>query len=344
MDLDAKIGQMLMLGFRGLALKPDDAIVQDLRERNLGAVVLFQYDGALKSWTRNIESPAQLQALNASLQEYAPTPLLISIDQEGGIISRLNERNGFPTTQSQEFYGTKNDAALTRAAAQAQGKILREMGINQNLAPVVDVNVNPNNPIIAKYQRSFSADPNVVTAQAIAEIEGYHSQNILTTLKHFPGHGSSTADSHQGFVDVTTTWQDIELDPYRNIIRAGLADAIMTAHIFNSKLDSQYPATLSHKIITGILRDQLNYDGVVITDDMQMGAIRNEFGYAQAVELALNAGVDILAIANNLVYEPDIAARTISIIKQLVNDGKISAQRIDESYQSIMRLKARLKS
>lgn len=333
-----------MLGFRGLELNPDDAIVQDLRERNLGAVVLFSYDAALKSWTRNIASPAQLQMLNASLQENAQMPLLISIDQEGGIISRLAEKFGFPATQSQEFYGTQNDAALTRAAAQAEGKILREMGINLNLAPVVDVNVNPNNPIIAKYERSFSADPNIVTAQAMAAIEGYHSQNILTTLKHFPGHGSSTGDSHQGFVDVTATWQDIELIPYRNIIRAGLADAIMTAHIFNSRLDAEYPATLSKKIITGILREQLTYDGVVITDDMQMGAIRNEFGYAQAVELTLNAGVDMLAIANNLVYEPDIAGRTIGIVKQLVNDGKISEQRIDESYQRIMRLKARLKS
>ena len=341
-DLDAKIGQMLMLGFRGYELKPDDAIVQDIRDRNLGAVVLFSYDSALKKFERNIQSPAQLQALNASLQEYAKTPLLISIDQEGGIVSRLTEQFGFPATQSQEFYGVKNDASLTRAAAEAEGKILRELGINMNLAPVVDVNINPNSPAIGKYQRSFSADPNIVTAQALAEIEGYHAQNILTTLKHFPGHGSAASDSHLGFVDVTNTWQDIELDPYRNIIRAGLADAVMTAHIFNANLDAQYPATLSHKIITGILRDQLGYDGVVISDDMQMGAISQHYGFEQAVELAINAGVDILAIANNLVYEPDIGARAVKTIKKLVQLGKIQPDRIEESYQRIMRLKARL--
>jgi len=343
LDLDAKIGQMLMLGFRGLELKPDDAIVQDVRERNLGAVVLFQYDGALKSWTRNIAAPAQLQALNAALQEYARTPLLISVDQEGGEVSRLNERNGFPATRSQEFYGTQNDTDLTRAAAEAQGKLLRAMGINLNLAPVVDVKLNPNNPIIAKRQRSFSADPHIVAAQALAAIAGYHSQNILTALKHFPGHGSSSADTHQGLTDVTAAWREIELTPYKNIIAASQADAIMTAHIFNANLDAQYPATLSKKIITGFLREQLKYDGVVITDDMQMGAIRKYYGFEQALALALDAGVDIIAIANNLVYEPDIAARTIGIVKQLVRDGKISEQRIDESYQRIMKLKARLK-
>lgn len=333
-----------MLGFRGLELKPDDSIVADIRDHNLGAVVLFQYDGALNSWTRNIQSPAQLKALNASLQSYAKTPLLIGIDQEGGMISRLTEGNGFPTTQSEEFFGTKNDPKLTRAAAESEGKILRQAGINLNLAPVVDLKLNPNNPIIAKYQRSFSADPKIVTDNATAEIEGYHAEEILTTLKHFPGHGSSTSDSHQGFVDVTQTWQDIELDPYRNLIGAKLADAIMTAHIFNASLDPQYPATLSNKIITGILRQQLGFDGVVITDDMQMGAIRQYYGFEQAVELAINAGVDILAIANNVVYEPDVAARAVNIIKQLVKDGKISEQRIDESYGRIMRLKGRLKN
>ncbi len=341
-DLDAKIGQMLMLGFRGLDLKPEDAIVADIRERNLGAVVLFQYDGALKSFTRNIQSPAQLNVLNASLQAYAQTPLLIGIDQEGGLISRLTEENGFPPTQSQKFYGVKNDPILTRAAAKAEGQVLKNAGINLNLAPVVDLDLNPRNPIIGKYERSFSDDPKIVAAHALTAIQGYHAQGILTTLKHFPGHGSSSSDSHHGFVDVTQTWQDIEIEPYRNLITAGLADTIMTAHIFNANLDPKYPATLSQNIITGILREQLKYDGVVISDDMQMGAIRNDYGFEQAVELALNAGVDMLAIANNLVYDPDIGARAVSIIKQLVQAGKISKQRIEESYQRIMQLKTRL--
>lgn len=341
-DLDTKIGQMLMLGFRGMTLSPDSPIAADLRDRKIGSVVLFQYDSELKTFVRNIESAAQLRALNESLQALSSIPLLISIDQEGGLISRLNERNGFPATHSQKYYGDKNDAALTRHAAETEGKLLRDLGINWNLAPVVDVAVNPDNPIIAKFERSFSSDPAIVTAQAAAEIEGYHAARVLTTLKHFPGHGSSTGDSHLGLVDVTTTWQARELEPYRDLIKAGLADAVMTAHIFNSNLDPDYPATLSHKIITGILREQLGFDGVVISDDMQMGAIRNEFGYERAVELAINAGVDILAIANNLVYDPEIGAQTMSLIQGLVREGKVSPERIDQSYQRIMRFKARI--
>lgn len=343
-ELEEKIGQMLMLGFRGMELQPDDPMVTNLRERNLGGVVLFSYDSELKKFERNIASYEQLKALNASLQDYARTPLIISVDQEGGLVTRLMEQFGFPATRSEQYYGTLNDPGATRAAAETEGKILRELGFNLNLAPVVDLNLNPNNPVIGKVERSFSADPKIVTAQATAEIEGYHAQELLCTLKHFPGHGSSTNDSHKGFVDVTQTWQPIELEPYRNLINAGLGDAVMTAHIFNSNLDPQYPATLSQKIITGILREQLHYDGVVISDDMQMGAIRQYYGFEQAVELAINAGVDILAIANNLIYESDIGARTVKIISQLVQDEKISPERIEQSYQRIQRLKARLQN
>lgn len=333
-----------MVGFRGLELNDQMPIVADIRERHLGGVVLFNYDVGEKSFRRNIESAAQLKALNTSLQSLAPTPLLISIDQEGGVVSRLQERYGFPATESQQYYGTLDDLKATRAAAETEGKILHEMGINLNLAPVVDVNVNPSSPAIGAIERSFSADPKIVTAQATAEIEGYHAQGILCTLKHFPGHGSAKSDSHLGFVDVTETWQASELEPYRNLIKAGLADAIMTAHIFSSKLDPQYPATLSQKIITGILREQLGYDGVVISDDMQMGAIRQFYGFEQAVELAIHAGVDILAIANNSIYDADVGARTINIVSQLVRDGKISPERIEQSYQRIQRLKARLQN
>lgn len=331
-----------MLGFRGLQVNDDSPIVQDLVERKLGSVVLFQYDMNLLDHTRNIQSPAQVQALNAALQKYASAPLLIAIDQEGGIINRLKESDGFPATKSQQYYGALNQPDVTRAAAKVEGKLLRDVGINLNLAPVVDLNINPHNPVIARHERSFSANPQIVTTHALAAIDGYHAQNILTTLKHFPGHGSSTGDTHQGLTDVTQTWSEIELEPYKNIIAAGKADAIMTAHIFNAKLDDKYPATLSRKIIHGILREQLGYDGVVISDDIQMGAIRLHYGFEQAVELAINAGVDIVAIANNLLYDPNAGEHTINTIKQLVERGKISNERIDEAYTRILKLKARV--
>ena len=173
-------------------------------------------------------------------------------------------------------------------------------------------------------------------------IEAHHDHNVLCTLKHFPGHGNSRADSHLGFVDVTETWQPEELLPYANLIHNGLADAIMTAHIYNARLDAIYPATLSGPIIGGILRHRLGYDGVVISDDMQMRAISKQFDFETAVGLAVIAGVDILAISNNLAYADDWPERTINAIQGLVEEGKVSAERIDQSYQRIQRLKQRL--
>ena len=179
--------------------------------------------------------------------------------------------------------------------------------------------------------------------QALAFIDAHHAHGVLCTLKHFPGHGSSTADSHKGFVDVTSTWSLRELKPYRDIIAAGKADAIMTAHVFNANIDPDYPATLSHNTITGILRGELGYDGVVISDDMQMGAIRDYYGFEEGVELAIHAGVDIISIANQTgTYDPLLHERGFAAIQQAVEAGRISPARIDESYRRIMALKAGL--
>ena len=341
-SLEIKIGQMLMVGFRGLEVSDADPIVQDIRDRHIGGVVLFDYDVPTKTPVRNIKSPAQVKALVEALQAVASTPLLVAIDQEGGKIRRLKEKFGFPPTVSHQYLGAMNDLALTRKHATAIAQTLAQLGINLNLAPVVDLNTNPDNPIIGQLERSFSADPDIVTNHALEFIRAHHEQGVLCTLKHFPGHGSSTDDSHLGLVDVTNTWSPTELEPYANIIKAGEADVIMTAHVFNANLDSEYPATLSKPTITGILREELGYDGVVISDDMQMGAIADHYGFETAIQATIEAGVDIIAIANNSVYEEDIAARTIALIKQLVQDGKISEARINESYQRIQRLKSKL--
>ena len=341
-SLDVKIGQMLMVGFRGLEVSDDSPIVQDIRDRHLGGVVLFDYDVPTRSPVRNVESPTQVTALVKALQSASATPLLVAIDYEGGIITRLKEKYGFPPTVSHQYLGEVNDLRFTHQEATKMAKTLAELGINLNLAPVVDVNTNPDNPIIAKYERSFSADPEIVTQQALEFIEAHHEQGVLCTLKHFPGHGSSTGDSHLGVVDVTDTWSRIELEPYASIIEAGQADAIMTAHVFNANLDPEYPATLSRPTITGILREELGYDGVVISDDMQMGAIADHYGFEIAIQKSIEAGVDILAIANNSVYEEDIAAHTVALIKRLVQDGRTDEARINESYQRIRQLKSKL--
>ncbi len=347
-DLDVKIGQLVLVGFRGLAVMSDSPIVQDIIQRHIGGVVLFDYDVPSSSPVRNIQSPQQLKALTASLQKFtaqqgAHTPLFIATDQEGGQVNRLKPEFGFPPSVSEQYLGTLNDPATTRRYAETTAQTLSQMGLNLNLAPVVDLNTNPTNPIIGQLERSFSADPTIVTNNSLEVIKAHSESGVLTTLKHFPGHGSSTADSHLGFVDVTNTWSQVELEPYRRIIAAGMCDAVMTAHIFNAHLDPDLPATLSQRIITGILREQLHYDGVVMSDDMQMKAISDYYGFDNAIQLAINAGVDIITIANTVVYDDQAATKTVAAIKRAVQDGKISRDRIEQSYQRIMKLKARVK-
>lgn len=341
-DLDDKIGQMLMVGFRGMTVEESSFIAADIQQRNLGGVILFSYDVALKQQQRNIQSPAQLKRLTATLEQLAETPLLIAIDQEGGRIARLTQRNGFPATLSHQQLGDENDLNSTFDHSLALAATLAQQGINLNMAPVVDLATNPDNPVIAKLGRSFSADPQRVTAHATAYIEAHHQQQLLTCLKHFPGHGSSHGDSHLGFTDVTASWDDTELIPYKQLIDTGQVDAIMTAHVFNAQLDPHYPATLSKATIDGLLRQKLGFDGVVISDDMQMGAITELFDFDSAIQQALEAGVDLLVFGNNLRYDETVVPRAIEVIHKLIDDGVLSAERIDQSYQRIMKLKLRL--
>lgn len=340
-DIDFKIGQMLMVGFRGDDVDSDSIIVKDVRERYLGGVVLFDYDYTLKSG-RNIKSPAQLQRLTGKLQELTPYPLLIAVDQEGGKVSRLNERNGFESTFSAKYIGDVNDLPLTYKQASKIASQLLQVGINLNFSPVVDLDLNPSNKIIGGRERSFSADPNIVTAHAVKFIEAHHERGVLCSLKHFPGHGSSFADSHLGFVDVTETWTPVELKPYENIIRMGLADAVMTAHVFNGRLDADNCATLSRPIITRLLRGKIGYDGVVISDCMNMQAISDNYNFEEAIKRAIAAGVDIILISNNMVYDENIASRAVGIIKNLVKSGQITLKRINESYERVRKLKGKL--
>jgi beta-N-acetylhexosaminidase len=340
-SLDEKIGQMILVGFRGLALDSGNPIIADIRDRHIGGVVLFDYDVPLKSQVRNIESPRQVKALTDSLRKISRIPLFMTVDQEGGKVSRLKEKFGFPATVSQKHLGSLDDVEITRKSAETETKILAEAGFNLNFAPVVDLDVNPANPVIGGLERSFSADPDIVTKHAVEVIKAHHASRVLTILKHFPGHGSSRSDSHLGFTDVTGTWSRSELEPYANIIGAGLCDAVMTAHVFNARLDPEYPATLSRRTVDGLLREGMAYDGVVISDDMQMKAISANFGTKEAIIRAVEAGVDILTFANNSVFDPAAARTAIEILKGAVADGAIPIERIERSYDRIMRLKRR---
>jgi beta-N-acetylhexosaminidase len=341
--LDVKIGQMIMVGFRGLAVSDDHPVARDIRERHIGGVVIFDYDVPTHSYGRNIESAKQIKVLTSSLQRQATIPLFIAVDQEGGRISRLKEKNGFPSTVSQKRLGTQGDLKKTGLQAEVTAKTLAALGVNVNFVPVVDLDINPENPVIGKLERSFSPDPAVVTRHALAVIEAHHRYGVLTAPKHFPGHGSAAGDTHEGLVDVTGRWSAVELEPFRNLIRQRKVDMIMTAHIFNGKLDPVWPATLSPGTLTGLLRQDMGFEGVVISDDMQMKAIATRYGLETAIGQAIVAGVDILLFANNSVYEEDIAARAVKTIRTLIEKGDVPRERIDASYRRIMRLKEQLK-
>ncbi len=343
--LTDKIGELVMVGFRGMEVDGSDPILQQIRAGEVGGVVLFDVDVATGS-SRNVESPEQVTSLVADLQDAARSPLLVAIDQEGGRVSRLKERYGFPSTLSQQELGERNSLELTRSQAAETAESLADVGINLNFAPVVDVNVNPASPAIGSLGRSFSGDPAVVTDHARAVIEAHRGAGVLTAVKHFPGHGSAPGDTHLGLVDVTDTWSPAELVPYRTLVGEGSVDAVMTAHVVNGQLDPQWPATLSPATVTGVLRDELGFHGVVVSDDLQMGAIADHYGLETAVQQALSAGVDILLFANNnaRAYEPDIAPRVVALVETLVRDGALTEERIDESVARVRALKGRLPS
>ena len=343
-DLETKIAQMLLVGFRGLTATPEDPIIRDIAELGLGGVLLFDRDQPTGASVRNIESPDQLRTLGADLQSAAEAgpaglPLLIAIDQEGGQVARLRPEHGFPATQSAAALAARGDPLHTAEAASAIAATLADAGITLNLAPVVDLDLNPASPIIGALDRSFGADPELVAEHAMAFVDGHRRHGVRTALKHFPGHGSAAGDTHAGIVDVTDAWSEVELEPFERLIASGHADAVVTAHVFNATLDPDDPATLSRATITGILRQQLAFDGPVISDDLQMGAIRDAYGYPEAVALAIEAGVDVLTIANQQVFEADIVRRTIDVVAGHVASGRIGEERIEEAYRRIRRFK-----
>lgn len=341
-SLEEKIGQMIMVGFNGFGVSKSHPLASEIKDHHVGGVILYDRN-PLTGKAMNIQSSSQVKALVNDLNALSSTPLFIAIDYEGGKISRLKKKYGFPKTLSHAALGKKNDPAFTYKNAAAMAGRLKDLGINMNMAPVVDLAVNPKNPVIANLGRSFSADPAGVTRHALPFIEAEQKEGILSVIKHFPGHGSSKTDSHKGMTDVTESWNSAELIPFRNIIAEGKADAVMTAHIFNKKIDPDYPATLSKPTITGILRYGMGFDGVVISDDMQMRAIADHFGLEKAVIKAIDAGVDILLFSRNATTSgKSIPGAVQTIVKKAVKEGRLSEARINESYRRIMALKARL--
>ncbi len=333
------IGQCFLIGFRGAVLTKDNPVIKDIRAGNLGGVILFDRFLAGKTESNNILSAAQTAGLIADLQSEAGGSLLVAVDQEGGKVSRFKAERGFATTPPVGQLGQFSDTEPTRQAAEQTATLLAGLGFNLNLAPVADLDSFAANPIIGAYQRSFSADPTRVSRHIEVWIHAHHRHSVRCCLKHFPGHGSARTDSHLGFVDISATWRDEELIPFANMISAGCADAIMTGHLYHRALDSRWPATLSEPILNGLLREKMGFSGAIISDDLQMRAITDRYGLAEAAWMAMAAGVDLLILGNNLHYDPEGVKKCTAAMVDAVGRGDLQEERIFQAWQRVQRLK-----
>ncbi|WHX47494.1 beta-N-acetylhexosaminidase [Paenibacillus woosongensis] len=328
LTLEQKIGQMFICGFPGTAA--DEGIKGLIAEHHLGGIIYFR---------RNIESVEQLSRLSRELQQLPRStpeiPLFISMDQEGGMVARL-DHDGVSRIQGSMALGAANDPALTEKAATLAAKELTALGINLNFAPCVDVNNNPANPVIGV--RSFGEDPLQVAEHGAAAIRGYQNQGVSATAKHFPGHGDTAVDSHHGLASVPHSKERlyrVELPPFRKAIESGV-DMIMTAHvIFPAFEPDGIPATLSRRVLTGLLRTELGFEGVIITDCLEMHAISKSCGIAEGAVRAIEAGADIVLVSHTLEEQ----VRAIQTVLAAVQSGRLSEEQIDESVRRILSLK-----
>ncbi|WP_307825013.1 glycoside hydrolase family 3 protein [Streptomyces sp. M2CJ-2] len=346
MTLEEKVGQLFVMRVYGhSATDPDQADIDAnlkeigvrtaaelLEKYRVGGIIYF-------AWAHNTRDPHQIAGLSNGIQKASlglprGLPVLISTDQEHGIVARVGEpATLFPGAMAIGAGGSRSDA---RTLGRIAGRELRALGIRQDYAPVADVNVNPANPVIGV--RSFGSEPDAVAAMVAAEVSGFQRSGVAATAKHFPGHGDTAVDSHTGFPVITHSreqWERLDAPPFRAAIAAGI-DSIMTAHLMVPALDgSEDPATLSHPILTGILREELGYDGVVVTDSLGMEGVRTKYGDDRVPVLALKAGVD------QLLNPPSLDVAWNAVLKAVQN-GELTEERLDESILRVLRLKAKL--
>ena len=334
--LDAMIGQMIMVGFEGRSERESGVVAahDQLAQGVIGGVVLYP---------DNIGSQEQLRALTTYLRDAKSWPIpFIAVDQEGGLVQRLTGHGYFPSARS---VGANPSFATPQAAErlyQTMAEELAKAGFNLNFGPVVDLSINPHNYVIVQRDRSFGADPSTVATLAGAFIRAHRAAGIATVAKHFPGHGSSAADSHKMLADVSATWQEIEIEPYRTLAKEGLLDGVMIGHLYHPRFSdgAKLPASLSGQAIAA-LRDT-GFKGVVVSDDMEMGAVRDDYSLEERAVKAVNAGTDLLVFSNVTLRDPELGTKLHAIIANAVRDGRISRSRIEKAYGKIMLLKRRI--
>lgn len=345
MTPEEKVGQLFVMRVYGhSATDPDPADVaanqKEIGVANAAELIAKYHVGGIIyfGWAHNTREPHQIADLSNGIQKAAtaqrvPVPVLISTDQEHGIVARVGApATLFPGAMALGAGGSREDAGT---AATLAGQELLAMGIRQDYAPDADVNVNPANPVIGV--RSFGADPQAVARMVAAEVKGYQGAGIASCAKHFPGHGDTDTDSHVGLPYIHHTaeeWERLDAPPFKAAIAAGI-DSIMTAHIVVPAFDkSEDPATLSRPILTGILRERLGYDGVVVTDSLGMEGVRVKYGDARVPVLALKAGVD------QLLNPPDLSLAHAAVLRALA-DGELTERDLDTKLMRILLLKER---
>lgn len=340
MSLREKVGQLFIVRPEALAEnsnaetapatdRVDDAVISRIEEYPVGGIALF---------SRNITSAEQLPMFISDLQSSSKYPLFIAVDEEGGRVARIANSDFFNVAsyKSMEDIGKSGDASKAEEVGRQIGSYLKELGFNLDFAPVADTNTNPQNIVIG--DRSYGSDPALVARMVSAQLDGMHDSGIMGTLKHFPGHGDTKDDTHSGYVSIEKTWDELkecELVPF--ITALPKADMVMVSHITAVNVTSdKLPTSMSETMITGKLRNELGYDGVIITDAMAMGAVADNYTSAEAAVTAVKAGVDIVLMPQNL-------DEAFNGVMNAVTDGEISMERLDESVLRILKMKAKYK-
>ena len=331
-DVERMIAKMVILGFNGETVSSNDEIYKNVKQ-GLGGVILFDKDPTDKNKRKNIRNKEQLKVLTSQLQSISKQKLLISVDQEGGIVQRLKSSDGFVDTPK-AIDVAKAGENFAKQTYRTLAKDLKESGINIDFAPVVDLAINKENKVIVTRGRSFGESSKEVIKYSSIFVDELKKQKVISVLKHFPGHGSSLADSHFGFVDISKTWSEKELEPYRHFINLAKVDMIMTAHVFNNKLDKDYPATLSYNINTNLLRYKLGFDGVLVSDDLQMYAISKHYSLKETLTLAINSGVNMLLFANQDAEPISLKEIVDTVYKQILSE-QISLETIINANKKI---------
>jgi len=337
--LDQMIGQLIIAGFRDNGISNNSEIKKIIENYNVSGVIL--YDEDIKkgsSGSRNIISPKQLKDLTSSLQEITSIPLFISIDQEGGNVNRLKAEYGFPEFPSWRHIGILDNKMMTTQFSNSLAETMKEIGVNLNFAPVLDLDYGKET-YIGKLERAVSSNPKKVVEHSKIFIDKLKEYKIISCGKHFPGQGSASGDTHESFTDISDSWSVADMIPYADLIESGHLDMIMVSHVFNHKFDHEFPSSLSFETITNGIRNDLNFDGVIICDDPSMKAISNNYSFEKVFALMINAGIDLFCLGNNLNYEKEYISKAIQAISANVRNGVISEEKIKISANRIDRLK-----